>query len=144
MVEQLAAERVRGRRKAARRLEIGLARLRVAARVIVSHQDCRAAMLRGVDDDRPQGKIDAARVPLVARQMNAASLVVEVRDPQGLERGIGFCQAGLEELTRAGDAIQDDRDFGTLIPHASKLREAHLPNDRNRVRSGAIFGENGD
>lgn len=139
MVEQLAADRICGRSEAPRRPEVGFARLGISARVIVSNEDRGAAVSRGIDDDRPQREVDAARVSLVARQVEAARLAVEMHYPQSLERRIGFSAAGLKELARAGDAIEDYRGFGTLIPHAPMLREPRLPNDRNRVRFGAPF-----
>lgn len=49
--------------------------------------------------------------------MDAAGLVVEVNDPEALLRRVGFGEAGLEEFPGAGKAIEDDGDFGTLIPH---------------------------
>ena|SRR5690242_8936824 len=86
--------------------------------MIVGEENCGGPVPRGIDDDGPKREFDATRVSLVTREMKTAGLVVEVRDPEILFHRIGFSEAGREEAAGAGKAVEDDGDFGTLIPHA--------------------------
>lgn len=85
--------------------------------MIVRQQDRGAAVSRGVDDDCPQRKVDATRIAPMARDVEAAGFIVEVRDPETLAIGTLFGEAGGKEFARRPKAIELQREFGTLTPH---------------------------
>ena len=68
----------------------------------MSEKDCGALMHRGIDHDRPERKFDAARVAMMAREVETAGLIVEVYYPETLVRGITFGEAVREELPGTG------------------------------------------
>ena len=122
-----------GERQPARRAAVGIARTRVAARMVMGEHDPGAAMLGGVGDDRPQWKIRPRIVARMARQMDAARPLVGVRDPQVLAARIAVGQAAREEGPGRGEPVELQRRFGTLIPHGVSLASARSNADCNRV-----------
>jgi hypothetical protein len=122
MVEHRAVERFGRAREPAGRAAIGLARLRVAARMIVSKDDTGASVLGRVGDDFAEWKGGAGFVSGVARQMHAARLVVDMGDPQVLPGGIAVGEAAGKKLAGGRQAVELKREFGTLISHAASLR----------------------
>jgi hypothetical protein len=105
--------------------------------VIVGEKNGRACVRGCVQDDLAKREIDAARVAKVARQMNAARLIVEVRDPQAFLVGPLFGEAAGEEGAGGGDAGELERDFGTLTTHSLRVSEAPGSGDEKRVGFGA-------
>ena len=89
--------------------------------MIVGEDDSGAAMLRGVDDDLAQRKVGAGLVTLVMRHVEAMRALVEMRDPQAFAGGIGLGEAAGEKRLGGGEAVELQRMFGTLIPHATGL-----------------------
>src|SRR5206468_1772524 len=82
--------------------------------------DSRAAMLGGVGDDRSQGKGRARLVARIALDMDASRVVIDMCDPQALARGVAIGHAAGEEFPRCCQAVELQREFGTLIPHRLK------------------------
>lgn len=122
MVEHRAVERFGRSREPAGRAAIGVARPRVAARMIVGEQDPGAPVLRGVGDDFAEREGGAGFVPSVARQMDASRLVVDMGHPQALPGGIAVGEAAGKKLAGGRQTVELKREFGTLIPHAASLR----------------------
>ena len=106
MVEDGAVERLCGSGKPARGPNVTFARPRVAARMIVRKDDAGAAMHRSIGDDRAKREIGPNPVPLMARQVNAASLFVDVRDPQVLPRRVRVGDASGEEFARGRETVE--------------------------------------
>jgi len=46
-------------------------------------------------------------------------LVVDMSDPQVLSPWISFCEASGKKIAGGSEAVELQRKFGTLIPHAS-------------------------
>jgi hypothetical protein len=137
MIEQPAVESVDGGREAACRSKVGLARPRIAARMVVREKDGRTSVPGRVDDDIAQRKVDSARIAGVSRKVKAASLLVEMRDPQSLVRGRLFGEAAGKEFSSGKQAVELQRGFGTLMAHCEHLAEEAGPNDANWVGFGA-------
>jgi hypothetical protein len=49
--------------------------------------------------------------------VEAARLVVDMRDPQALALWIFFREAPRKEIAGGSEAVELQREFGTLIPH---------------------------
>src|SRR5205085_7194366 len=109
-----------GRGQSPRRPAVGLARPRIAARVIVREHDPGAAMLRRVGDDVAQRKRGAALIAVVAREVQAAGMLVDMGDPQEFAPGVAIGNAAGEESAGSGEPVEFEWKFGTLIPHAGK------------------------
>jgi len=133
MVEDRAIERFRRRCEATGRPAIRIARPWIAARMIVGHDDAGAAMLSGVGDDVPQRKAGARLVSIVAGNVDAAGLGVDMRDPQAFARRIGFRETTRKEGFGGGEAVELKRVFGTLIPHRALVRACYA---RRRIQLG--------
>ncbi|HWT44921.1 MAG TPA: hypothetical protein VN085_03105, partial [Vicinamibacterales bacterium] len=87
-------------------------------------------------DDFPNRKMDGPIVARVARQVDAAGILIEVRDPQGFAGRVLLGEAAAEEFTRSGNAVELQRDFGTLKSHRDHLREGRGGGDANRIGFG--------
>ena len=79
-------------------------------------------MFGGVQDDLPDWECGAALVALMARDVEAPCLVVDMRDPKALPPRISFGEAAREKVTRRRQAVELQREFGTLIPHDAFVR----------------------
>jgi hypothetical protein len=101
--------------------------------VNVREKDRGASVNRSIDDDRTERKIDGAMLALVARKVKASRLVVEMGDPKALEPGRCFGEAAGKEYACRFQAIELQREFGTLIPHRIALAAGAAANDANRV-----------
>ena len=73
------------------------------------------------------GKSAPVSSPMVARQMDAAGLLVDMRDPQILARGSPRARQPAKKSTGGGEPVELQRKFGTLIPHAACLSRGHQP-----------------
>ena len=131
MVEDGAVERLGRRCEPPSHAQIALAWPSVAARVVVGKDDSGATLNGGVGDDVPQRKRRSRLVALVARQVHAARLIIDMGDPQAFATGIGIGEATRKECARGGKAVQLQRKFGTLISHKPRLKEIVPANDRN-------------
>src|SRR5689334_21063308 len=121
MVEHRAVERFGGGGETAGRATVALAGASVAAWVVVSENDSRAAMNRRIGDDRAERKFGADRVAFMSGDVKAAGIIVDMRHPQILSRRIRIGDAAGEEGTGRGNAVESQREFGTLITHACNL-----------------------
>ena len=119
MIHDGALQRFDGGRKLPRREAVCPARPAIAARVIVGEQDARAAMRRRIRHDRTKRNVRAARVAVVAGQMEAVRLAIDVRHPQTLSSGIGLGKAAGEEGAGRIESVQLERLLGTLIAHST-------------------------
>ena len=64
-------------------------------------KDRRARVQRGIDDDVAEREVDAAGVAAMMRDMEAARLRIEMRNPQAFMRRIGFSEAAGEKRRAA-------------------------------------------
>ena len=99
--------------------------------MIVGEDDAGAAVRGGIGDDRADREFGAALIALMARQVEAARLVIDMGDPQAFARGIAVGDAAGEERLGSGKPIEFQREFGTLIPHRA-IYAAHAQAHRNR------------
>jgi hypothetical protein len=137
MVEDRAVDRFCGGGETPRHATIRIAGARVTARVIMRKDDPGAAVKRSVGDDLPGGKLHARFVALVARQMDAARLIVDMRDPQAFNGRIAIGETPGEEMLGSGKAIKLEREFGTLEPHPAGLAGNPLPDDCYLIQLGS-------
>ena len=90
--------------------------------MIMGEHDPGAAVLRGVGDDIAEREAGAGCVALVAGHMKALRPVVDMGHPQAFPRRIRFSQTTRKEGLGRCKPIELQRVFGTLIPHARRLR----------------------
>ena len=96
-----------------------------------------APVRRSIGDDLPDRERRAGLIAAVAGEMEAVRLIIEMSDPQAFAPRIFFRKAAGEEGPRRFDAIELQREFGTLIPHSFQLCVAALTAHSNRIRNGA-------
>lgn len=96
----------------------------------MSEHDPGAAMRERVGNNDLQRELGATLVARMVRHMDAAGLIVGMRDPQLFNGRIAVGETAGEEGAGRGETIELQRSFGTLIPHARDLcdrrRTAHL------------------
>ena len=109
VIEDGAIERFGGGGEAASGAAVGIAGPGVAARVIVCQHDSRAMAFSGIGDDFAKREHRAAFVAPVARDMDAACLIVDVSHPQALHRRITVGKAACKELLGGGEAVKFQR-----------------------------------
>ena len=117
MVKDFAIQRRRGGGEPPGCEAIGSAWPAIAARMIVRQKDSHGAVSCCVPNDRPRGKVCAARVSFMPRQMDAVQLAIDVRDPQALSSRIGLGKAASKERAGRIRSVQLERLCGTLIAH---------------------------
>jgi len=115
MIEYGEVDRFAGQREAPRDLMVGGARSWVAAGMVVGQDHAGAAVPRRVGNDLADRQFRAAIVAIMARQMDATCLVVDMSDPQMFLGGVGLGKAVSEESPRRVEAIEAQRGFGTLM-----------------------------
>jgi hypothetical protein len=87
--------------------------------MIVREHDPGAAVSNRVRNDLADRESCLSLVALVARDMEAVRLIVDMRHPQGLAARILFCEAPGEEITSSRETIELQWKFGTLVVHAA-------------------------
>ncbi len=92
--------------------------------MVVGEHQAGAAVRGGLADNLPERKFRPGPVAGVARDMEAARPVVEMRDPQAFPARIAVGEATGEIGPRGGEAVELKRKFGTLIAHRRDLRAA--------------------
>ena len=97
MVKHRTIERLGRSRQPACRPQVGFARTRVAARVVVGEQNPGASVPGGIEDDVAQREIHAACIALVLRHVEAARLTIDVSDPQCFAARVLLGKAAGEE-----------------------------------------------
>ena len=118
VVEDGAVDRLRDRGQATRRPAIRGAGPGIAARMIVGDDNSGAAVHRRIPNDLADRESSAGFIPPVTREMEAARLVVDMRDPDAFMDGARIGEAAGEELSRRRKPVELQRKFGTLISHA--------------------------
>ena len=73
--------------------------------IVRQHHPC-AAVERRIGDDLPQREIRSVLVTHMARNMKAARIIVEVSNPQPLERKVILREAAGEEVARRSEAVE--------------------------------------
>ena len=86
--------------------------------MVVGEDDSCATMLGGVGDDVAQGEGRATSIAVMAGEVDAMRAVVDVRDPQAFPAVVAFREAARKECLGGSRAVDLQREFGTLIPHA--------------------------
>ena len=107
--------------------------------MVVRQDQAAAAVARRVGDDHADRHVGAVGIAVMAAEVNAARVVVDMRDPQMLLLRVGFGQAAGEEAPGLLQAIEMQRGFGTLMEHGANLCEGGRASDFNRVRNGHPF-----
>ena len=97
MIHDGAVQHFDGGRKLPRREAVRPTRPAIAARMVVGEEDACDAMRRRIRHDRTKRNVRAARVAVVAGEMEAVRLAVDVRHPQTLSSRIGLGKAAGEE-----------------------------------------------
>ena len=92
------------------------ARRRVAGRVIVGEDQPGAAVNGRVEYDPADGQRGTGLLAVMAREMDATGLIVDMRDPQMLAGRIALGEQADEEPPGRLDPVQTQR-FGTLMKH---------------------------
>lgn len=133
MVDDRAIERFGGAGEAPSGSAVTVARSGIAAGMIVREDNARGAVVRGIGDDRAEREIGAGFVAGVARQVQAARVIVEVGDPQAFAGGVRIGDAAREEGARGGKTVELQRRFGTLVSHAQAVPDRAQDRQRNRV-----------
>jgi len=88
--------------------------------------DPGAAADRRVRDDRPQRQDRTRLIALMPGYVQAAELLVDMRDPQSLPSRVGLCKAIREEVPRCRRAAKSLREFDRPIAHAGALGGGYL------------------
>ena len=119
---------------------VGLARARIAARMIMRQNDRGATVGGGVGDDFAQGEVGAGLVSRVPRQMDAAGLTVEMGDEDMFAARSGIGDAAGKEVARGLEAVEFQGKFGTLKAHSCNLvhRAKRLHANRLECRGKSI------
>lgn len=136
MIEHRAIQCLRGIDQAPGCAAVSGARPRIAAWMIVGQDEAGTAMPCGIDDDLAQGEDSAGFVARMPAEVQAARLVVYVRDPEAFASALGIGDASRKEVTRGRQAVELEREFGTLISHANSLVRHASRHDRNPVGVG--------
>ena len=80
----------------------------------------------------------------MAREVEAARLIVEMCDPEAFLAGFFLGEAAGEELPRSRKAVEGDGDIGTLMEHFPVLSDARPANDWNESASAAKYLHSGE
>lgn len=111
----------------------------VASGMVVGQDDPRAAVAGGVGDYLPHRNRHTALIAVVARKVDAAGTVVDMRNPEMFAERVGFGEAVGEEAAGRFVAVEQQRGFGTLMKHADCLWRQPPASDWNRIRNGLII-----
>lgn len=85
---------------------VGRAWGRIAAGVVVGKDHARAAKRRGFADDIAHEQGRRAFLTVVATEMDAMCIAVDVRHPQMLARRVAFGKAAGKEALGGGETVQ--------------------------------------
>ena len=111
--------------------------------MIVRQYKPGTAVKRGIGDNLPHWKLDAAFVALMPRQMDAAGLLVHVRNPETFKPWVAIGETAREKCPGSGKPIKLEREFGTLEPHSADLSSCDRRRDWNRLDLGSNIIHNG-
>ena len=138
MIDNRAIERFGGAGEPGGCPFVAVARRRIPAGMIVGEEDCRAVVGGRIANDRAEREVGAGFIAFVMAEMEAGQLLVEMGDPQPLERRVGLGKTVGKEGSGGGEAVDLERGFGTLMLHLRTLGEAGFAGDRNRLGSGEM------
>lgn len=111
----------------------------VAGRVVMGQDQPGAAMYRRIANDLAQRNLGAGLMPVMARKMDAARLIVDMSDPQMLAVPVTLGQKAGEKPPGRFQPVQTQR-FGTLMKHGATLGTVSRQCDQSRVRFGGSLG----
>ncbi len=111
----------------------------IAARVVVGQDQPLAAVPRRVGDDLTDRQVGTVGVAVMAREVQAARIVIDMRDPEMFLVGVRLREAAGEETPRLLQSVETQRGFGTLMEHGAGLCESVSFRDLNRIRNGYLF-----
>ena len=103
----------------------------------MGEDDPGAAMLGGVGDDITQREAGSGFVPFVAREVQAPSLLVDVRNPEKFTPRVAIGDTASEESPGRGEPVELEWKFGTLIAHANSLGCGCFSAHSRRIRNDA-------
>lgn len=109
MIQQSDVHRLADHRELSRYCPIGGAGRCVARRVIMGQDQPGGSVAGGIREQLPERESGAAFITVVAAQVNASCLVVEVGNPQVLSRRVTFGKAAGEEALGRDEAVQSKR-----------------------------------
>ena len=118
MIEDRAVQPVGNAGQAPGRQAIRSAWPRVSTWMRVAENDTRASAARGVGDDRVDGKGGLGLIAVMAAEVDAVQLLIDMGDEQALSSRIGFSEAAGEEIAGRCESVELERPFGTLMAHA--------------------------
>jgi hypothetical protein len=107
--------------------------------MVVGEHNPRAAVLSGIRDDRAKRECGPSVITLMARNMEATRLVIDMRYPEVLPQRVRIGDTAGEESLRRGKAVELEWEFGTLIAHGRNLWDAGASAHFNRLRNGAVL-----
>ena len=80
------------------------------------HDAC--ASVRGsIGDDPCNWEVVGELIAFMAGKMEAARLLIDMRDPQDVAARVTFCEASGKKLAGGVQAVELQRKFGTLVAH---------------------------
>jgi hypothetical protein len=94
--------------------------------MVVGEHNPRAPVLGRVGNDLAQREAGAGQVAVVAGEMEAPRLLVDMSDPQTLAARVGVFETAGEEGLGRGETVELQREFGTLIPHSRDVIRAGI------------------
>jgi hypothetical protein len=107
--------------------------------MIVRQDQAPGAVARRIGDNGADRHFSAVDAAVMARQVHAAYIVVDMRDPQMLLGGVRLGETAGEEAVRLLQSVETQRGFGTLMEHDPGLCERARASDLNLVRFGYPF-----
>ena len=100
--------------------------------------NARAAVGGGIGDYVTKRQSGPADVAVMAGEVNAPRLFVDMRNPQMFLVRSGLGEATGKEAPGGVEAVQLQREFGTLMEHATALVQARARSDANRIQRGQV------
>ena len=137
MINNCPVQRFRRGCQPARGSAVAVARTGIASRVVVGEDYPRAAMRSGIGDDSAQREFGAPLIAFVARDVDAMGFVVDMRHPQILPRRVRVGDPAGEKGTGRCQAVELQREFGTLMTDADYLWDSGPSAHLNRLRNGS-------
>lgn len=137
MIDQGDIDRLGGAEEAGRGGSIARTWHRIAAWMIMRHDQSDAIATRCLEQDRAQRPFDRIAIAVVARQLNAARRAIEISDEQRLPRRVDAAEAVGEEGSRGFEAGQRSFLMRWSSDAASSPGNARFDRHRKRDRIDA-------
>ena len=139
MIEDRAIQPVGNAGQAPGRQAVGSARPGIAAWVRVAENDTRASAASSIGDDCVDGQGGLRLIAVMAAEVDAVQLLIDMGDEQALSSWIGFSEAAGEEIAGCCESVELERPFGTLMAHAYSLGRRPSSDDLNHIQNGYPF-----